>query len=192
MTTHVAADTVGARTPREALARRQFVRQGQLAGTALGGIVTSVVVGLLPAQIRLVPSGQDLGDSTVQDILRWYAPILVGMGAGYVAWVIAFEHRRPSLRGSGWTSERDWAITGGLFAAFLLTRLFSLSDPTAVSGLHGTAGSSVAVLVDAPVDIARTMIRFLASGSISAILFRVASDWRDAFRARRGVARDAG
>jgi hypothetical protein len=166
-------------------ARRQFLRQGQLAATAVGGIVAAVLVGLLPAQLRLVEKTPELGNASLQDVLRWLVPIFLGMAIGYVAWLGLFEHRRPSLRGGGWTSERDWAITGGLFAAFLLARLFALEDATSVSGLYPTPDSNVYLLVDAPVDIARVMIRFLASASIAAVLFRLVTDWRQAFRGRR-------
>lgn len=173
------------------IARRQFLRQGQLAGSALGGIVAAVVVGLVPPQVRLVELSPDLNTSSLGDVARWLVPIVLGMALGYLAWIIVFERRRPTLRGSGWTSERDWAITGGLFAAFLLTRLFALEDPTSVSGLSSTPDPNVYLLVDAPIDIARAMIRFLASASIAAILFRVVTDWRRSWR-DRGVATPSG
>jgi hypothetical protein len=152
-----------------------------------------VIVGLLPAQIRLVEvgPGADVGSSSLQDVLRWLLPIFAGMAVGYLAWVLAVERRRPTLRGGGWTAERDWAITGGLFAAFLLTRLFALEDPSAASGLYPTGDPGVDLLVDAPVDIAKVMIRFLASASIAAVLFRVVNDWREAMGRSRAAGRSA-
>ena len=163
---------------------RQFLRQGQLAGSSAGGIVAAVIVGLLPAQVRVVEVTPELGTSSFQDVVRWLLPIFAGMAIGYVGWLSVFEHRRPSLRGGGWTSERDWAITGGLFAAFLLTRLFALEDPTSASGLYPTPDSKVFLLVDAPVDIAKVMIRFLASATIAAVLLRLIFDWLQSRRAR--------
>jgi hypothetical protein len=167
------------------LARRQFLRQGQLAGSAVGGILAGVLVGLLPVQSRLVENTPELGNASVLDVLRWLIPIFVGMGIGFLGWLALFEHRRPSLRGGGWTSERDWAVTGGLFAAFLLTRLFLLADPTSVSGLYPTQDPGVFVLVDAPIDIARAMVRFLASASIAGIVLRVLFQAIEPLRARR-------
>jgi hypothetical protein len=169
--------------------RRRFLRQGQLAGSAVGGIVVAVIVGLLPPQVRLVERGPELNTSSLADVARWLLPIAIGMGVGYLAWVLAFERRRPTVRGGGWTSERDWAITGGLFAAFLLTRLFALEDGTSVSGLYPTNAADVYLLVDAPIDIAKAMVRFLASASIAAILFRVTNDWWQALRDRGAGAR---
>lgn len=172
--------------------RRRFLRQGELAATALGGILAAVGVGLLPPELRLVSRALDLEAASLPDILRWYLPILGGMGVGYVAWLRMFEQRWPTLRGGGWTNERDWAITAGLIGAFLLTRLFSLGDPTTVSGLHATGNPDQLLLVDAPVDVARTMIRFLASGSIVAVLCRVVADWRESRRDRDAVTRGPG
>jgi hypothetical protein len=167
------------------VARRQFLRQGQLAGSAVGGIVAAMIVGLLPAQARLVEVSDDLNTGSLLDITRWMIPIVVGMAIGYLGWLAIVEHRRPSLRGGGWTSERDWAVTGGLFVAFLLTRLFVLGDGAAQSGVHATADPAVSLLVDAPIDIARAMVRFLASASIAAILLRLVFQAVEPWRARR-------
>jgi hypothetical protein len=141
----------------------------------------------VPAQVRFVGASDDLNTASLLDIARWMLPIVVWMAIGYLGWLTLLEHRRPSLRGGGWTSERDWAITGGLFAAFLLTRLFALDDGAAQSGFHQTPDPNVLLLVDAPLDIARAMVRFLGSASIAAILLRVTFQAIEPFRAGRSA-----
>ncbi len=98
------------------------------------------------------------------------------MAIGYVVWVGVVEHRRPSLLGRPWTGERDWAITGGIFVAYLLTRIVVPTDPGQAGGLYSTADPEVLLRVDAPVDVAIVLVRFLMSASISAVLLRVIVD----------------
>jgi hypothetical protein len=172
-------------TAAAALARRRFLRQGQLAGAAIGGIAAALVVGLLPTRMRLVEVGPELGTSSFGDILVWFVPVVLGMALGFVAWLALIEHRRPTFRGGGWTAERDWAITGGMFVGYILLRVFTPSTGAGASGLYPTGDAGVFLLVDAPIDVAMALIRFLASATIAAVLLRLVFDWLQPLRARR-------
>ena len=157
-------------------ARRRFFRQGQLASAVIGGVLASVITGLVPARIELVPTGSGLPGIQVAELFLWFGPALAGMALGYVAWVLTFEHRRPTVFGRAWSAERDWAITGAVFAAFLLGRLLGPSTDVA-TGVYETGDPTLVLRVDAPADVAITLVRYLATAGISAVLLRVAMDW---------------
>ena len=165
-------------------ARRRFLRQGQLAGAAIGGISASIVTGLLPPRIEFVGTGEGLPAISTASLFVWFGPLLVGMVVGYVAWVMIFEHRRPSLLGRGWSAERDWAITGAVFVAFFVGRLFAPSTREIATGVYSTGDPNVVLRVDAPVDIAITLVRYLASAGIASVLLRLVFDAYQSLRGR--------
>ena len=165
-------------------ARRRFLRQGQLAGATIGGILASVVAGLLPPRMTLVTIGPELNPGPLEGLVLPLVLMVVGMAVGYVAWVGAFEHRRPSLLGRPWTGERDWAITGGIFVAYVLTRAVIPTEPRQAGGLYPTGDPEVLLRVEAPVDIAIALVRFLMSASISAVVLRLVIDSLQSMRAR--------
>jgi hypothetical protein len=156
--------------------RRRFLRQGQLAGAIVGGIAASVIAGLLPPRLELVETGAQLGGVAPETVLLWLGPMVAGMAVGYVVWTMLFEHRRPSLVGRPWSGERDWAITGGLFVAYVLTRALVPPASERASGLYSTGDPALFLLVDAPVDTAIALVRFLASAGIGAVLLRLVFD----------------
>jgi hypothetical protein len=162
--------------------RRRFLRQGQLAGAIIGGILASIVTGLVPARMELVRNTVGLPPIALVELFLWFGPLLLGMGVGYVAWVMLFEHRRPSLLGRGWSAERDWAITGGVFAAFLLGRLLAPAPGELATGVYSTGDPNVVLRVDAPVDIAMTLVRYLATTGIAAVMLRLVFDAYQAMR----------
>lgn len=171
--------------PEVAPARRRFLRQGQMAGAIIGGILASIVTGLLPPRVELAQAGQ-LPPVGITDLLLWFGPLLVGMVVGYVAWVALFERRRPSLLGRGWSAERDWAITGAVFVAFFLGRLLAPAAGETATGVYATDDPNLVLRVDAPVDIAITLVRYLASTGIAAVLLRLLIDGYQAMRGRPG------
>ncbi len=174
-----------AAAPEPSPARRRFLRQGQLACAVIGGIVASMVTGLVPPRIELVQDGLELPAITIVDLVLWFGPLLVGMVVGYVTWIMAFEHRRPSLLGRGWSAERDWAITGALFVAFFVGRLLAPSPSELATGVYSTSDPNVVLRVDAPVDIAITLVRYLATTAIAAVLLRLVMDAWQSWRAPR-------
>ena len=170
--------------PEVSLARRRFLRQGQLAGAVIGGIAASMITGLVPPRIELAGIGQGLPAIGFGDLLLWFGPLLVGMVVGYVVWVVAFEHRRPGLLGRGWSAERDWAITGAVFVAFVLGRLLAPGPGALATGVYSTGDPNVVLRVDAPVDIAITLVRYLATTGIAAVMLRLVFDAYQAMRRR--------
>jgi hypothetical protein len=171
--------------PEVSLARRHFLRQGQLAGAVIGGIAASMITGLVPPRIELASTGQGLPAIEFVDLLLWFGPMLLGLVVGYVAWVMAFEHRRPSPLGRGWSAERDWAITGAVFVAFFLGRLLTPTTREIATGVYPTGDPSLVLRVDAPVDIAITLVRYLATTGIAAVMLRLVFDAYQAARGRR-------
>lgn len=167
--------------------RRRFLRQGQLAGAVIGGILASMVTGVVPPRIELVQEGQDPAAIGILDLILWFGPVLVGLVVGYVVWVSAVEHRRPSLLGRGWSAERDWAITGAVFVAFFVGRLLAPPSSELATGVYSTGDPTVVLRVDAPVDIAITLVRYLATTGIVAVLLQFVFDAYQAFRGRRSV-----
>ncbi len=178
--------TATASVPEPSPARRRFLRQGQLAAAAIGGIAAMALVGLVPPRMTLVRIRPEVELVSV-DVLLWLVPLLLGMTVGYVVWAVVFEHRRPSLLGRPWSGERDWAITGGLFVAYVLMRTIIPPARDRASGLYSTEDPVQFLLVDAPVDIAIVLVRFLASAAISAALLRLVFDWVDPLRTRRAT-----
>ena len=172
-----------AAAPEPSPARRHFLRQGQLAGAVIGGILAAILTGVLPPRMELVGIGPELAEVNFVDLLLWFGPLLIGMALGYIGWVMAFEHRRPSLLGRGWTAERDWAITGAVFVAFFLGRFLASSSSESATGLYPTGDPNVFLHVDAPVDIAITLVRYLATTGIAAVMLRLVFD---AYQAARG------
>jgi hypothetical protein len=162
--------------------RRRFMRQGQMAGAIIGGIAASMLTGLVPPRIELVQKGADPPPIAFAELLLWFGPLLVGMVIGYVAWVVLFEHRRPSLLGRGWSAERDWAITGGVFVAFFIGRLLAESPGELATGVYPTGDPNIVLRVDAPVDIAITLVRYLATTGIAAVMLRLVFDAWEAAR----------
>lgn len=165
--------------------RRHFLRQGQLAGVAIGGIAAAFVTGMLPARMQLVRMGPELNALWLEGLILPFAAMVLGMAVGYLVWIMVFEHRRPSLLGRPWSGERDWAITGGLLVAYFLGLLLKPAARDGASGLYSTSDPVLVLQVDAPVDIAIVFVRYLASASITAVMLRLVIDRLQPFRARR-------
>jgi hypothetical protein len=154
-----------------------------MAGAVIGGIAASVLTGLVPPRMELVQKGAEPAPIAFGELLLWFGPLLVGMVIGYVTWVVVFEHRRPSVLGRGWSAERDWAITGGVFAAFFLGRVLAPTPIELATGVYPTGDPNVVLRVDAPVDVAITLVRYLATTGIAAVMLRLVFDaWQAARR----------